>query len=164
MTENSMTEGPISREEALKIAAEKLRARRKVIVEKIPPSTVIIKIKKEPGVSQLMAAHYEKLRHGLEQGTKLRNVVDQLERAAYETAKVAGVATGVADFALGGLLAYQGGRSVFGRKENFGHILGKPVLETTSWKGGSLKLLGSIGAWRYAPVTMVARTALNLAL
>ena len=85
MTETGGAEKGLSRDEALKIAGEKLRAKRVVLVEKPPAEPKLVK--KEIGIPQLVAAHYEKLRHGLEEGTKLRSAVDQLERIAYDGAK-----------------------------------------------------------------------------
>ncbi len=163
MTENGGVEQGISRDEALDIAAKKLRAKRVTVVTKAPEGEVV-RVRKEPGVSQLIAAHYEKLVSGLEEGSKKQIVARQMERFVYDAAKASGVAMGVADFAIGGLLSYQGARSVFGKTESLGTIASTPIWETKTWKGGRLKLLAGIGAWRYAPATMVARTALNLTL
>lgn len=163
MTENSGVEQGISRDEALSIAERKLRAKRVTMVTKAPEGEVV-RVRKEPGVSQLLAAHYEKLVAGLEEGSKTQTVARQMERFVYDAAKASGVAMGVADFALGGLLSYQGVRGIFNKPEHLGSIRGNNIWETKSWKGGSLKLLAGIGAWRYAPATMVARTALNMTL
>lgn len=163
MTENGGVEKGMSRDEALAIAEKKLRAKRVTVVMK-PPEGEVVRVRKEPGVSQLIAAHYEKLLAGLEEGSKTQTVVRQMERFAYDAAKASGVAMGVADFALGGLLSYQGARSIFSKTERLGSTASRAVWETKTWKGGSLKLLAGIGAWRYAPATMVVRTALNMTL
>jgi hypothetical protein len=152
MTETGGAEKGLSRDEALKIAGEKLRAKRVVLVEKPPAEPKLVK--KEIGVPQLVAAHYEKLRHGLEEGTKLRSAVDQLERIAYDGAKVAGVTTGVADFILGGLFLSKAVGNVRPLRPILSNSHGFAVANT----------LGAIGVWRYAPVTMVARMGLNLTL
>lgn len=153
MTENGGVEQGLSRDEALAIAEKKLRAKRVTVVMK-PPEGEVVRVRKEPGVAQLMAAHYEKLVAGLEEGSKTQTVARQMERFVYDAAKASGVAMGVADFALGGMLLWKATKDI------------RPPRPLLSAKHGwaAAELLGAVGAWRYAPATMVVRTALNLTL
>lgn len=153
MTENGGAEQGISRAEALAIAEKKLRAKRVTVVAK-PTEGEVVRVRKEPGVAQLMAAHYEKLVAGLEEGSKTQTVARQMERFVYDAAKASGVVMGVADFALGGMLLWKAGKDI------------RPLrpLRTAPHGWAVAELLGAVGAWRYAPATMVARTALNMTL
>ncbi|MBI4066682.1 hypothetical protein HY411_03115 [Candidatus Gottesmanbacteria bacterium] len=189
MTENGATNErgeKLSRDEALEIATRKLRERQVRVVEKLEPP--IVAYKKEARISQLLGAHYEKLRAGLEEGSKTRAVVDGLERLVYDGAKVADVAVQGADIIIGGLLVGHGVRgavtgvdrwNLFGRLNlssglapgmarrfgpDAGTVLSRshPVEPNRLWGVG--KLLGGIGVLRYGPATMVARTALNMTL
>lgn len=153
MTENGGVEQGISRDEALAIAEKKLRAKRVTVVMK-PPEGEVVRVRKEPGVAQLMAAHYEKLVAGLEEGSKTQIVARQMERFVYDAAKASGWALGAADIVAGGMLLWDVRKNV---------LPPTPLLSKTHGIGAA-KLLGGIGVLRYGPATMVARTALNLTL
>lgn len=193
MTENGRVEQGLSRDEALAIAEKKLRAKRVTMVAK-PPEGEVVRIRKEPGVAQLIAAHYEKARSRMGEGSTTKAMMDGMERMVYDGAKVAGVAVQGADFIIGGLLVGHGLRGVTTGKDrfklfgldlttakNYGKMIdegqrdlqGRPILTKIGWLSpqigpdrfmGAAKLLGGIGMLRYAPATMVARTALNLTL
>lgn len=157
-----MSEGqtgePLSRDEALEIAARKLQARRVTVFDKYPPSTIQTK---EYSVAELVAAHYEKGRSKLPEG-KLREVMNGLERLVYDGARVAGFATGAADIVAGGLLATRGSLGLVTGSDSWS-------LRTITFGRGdrlrsAARALGGVGILRYMPVTAVARTALNLTL
>lgn len=188
MTENAaMNEQKrLTRDEALEIATRKLRERQVRVVEKLEPP--ILTYKKEARVSQLLGAHYEKLRAGLEEGSKVRAVVDGLERLVYDGAKVADVLVQGADMIVGGLLVGHGLRGavsgvdrwrLFNRVDlssgyapgmarrsgpDIGTILSRSHPIEPNRLMGAGKLLTGIGVLRYGPATMVARTALNVTL
>lgn len=187
MTEQT-TQGetrPLSKDELLDIAAQKLRERQVNVVRRLEPQ--VTTYKEVPRVSQLIGAHYEKLRAGLEEGSKTRAVVNGLERLVYDGAKVADFAVQAADIVVGGLLVGHGLRGVatgvdrwrlFGGKLDFttgrdvgmmmtgkdaGTVVGRTGVRLDRL-GGAGKLLTGFGVLRYAPITMVARTALNMTL
>lgn len=164
MTENNGVEQGISRDEALAIAEKKLRAKRVTVVTK-PSEGEVVRVRKQPEVAALLAAHYEKARSRMDEGSGLRKFVDQMEGFAYDIAKVSGWALGGADIVAGGLLAYHGVRGgVFNMQPDELAVRGRNIWKTTDRWGGAAKLLGGIGVLRYGPATMVARTALNLTL
>mgnify|MGYP001559183673 CR=1 FL=1 len=187
MTEQTAT-GEVRKQrkdELIEIAGRKLQEKRTRVKAVYPESTVKVR---EPGVAELVGAHYEKIRLGLEEGSNTRAVVDGLERMVYDGAKVANVAVQGADFIIGGLLVGHGVRGAVsgldkwklfnkidlstglapGMARRFGPDAGTVLsahhpIEPNRF-GGIAKLLGGIGVFRYGPATMVARTALNMTL
>lgn len=185
MTEQTAT-GEVRKQrkdELIEIAGRKLQEKRTRVKAVYPESMVKVR---EPGVAELLGAHYEKIRLGLEEGSNTRAVVDGLERVIYDGAKVANIAVQGADFIIGGLLVGHGVRGAVTGVDQWqlfkginlttgrglgmvmtgrdaGTIVGRTGVRLDRL-GGAAKLLGGIGVLRYGPATMVARTALNLTL